>query len=61
VAETLRSWVHVRGTAVDRTYVDELCDRLDLDQTRETRGLSSGDRCTTVAPAFMAPKKASGW
>jgi hypothetical protein len=25
-----------------------------------TRGLSSGERCTTVAPAFIAPKKATG-
>jgi ABC-2 type transport system ATP-binding protein len=55
VAETLRSWEHLRGTAVDRTYVDELCDRLDLDQTRETRGLSSGNRRKVgLVGAFMA-------
>lgn len=55
VAETLRSWEHLRATAVDRTYVDELCDRLDLDQTRETRGLSSGNRRKVgLVGAFMA-------
>jgi ABC-2 type transport system ATP-binding protein len=55
VAETLRSWERLRGTAVDRTYVDELCDRLDLDQTRETRGLSSGNRRKVgLVGAFMS-------
>ena len=55
VAETLRSWERLRGIAADRTYVDELCDRLDLDQTRETRGLSSGNRRKVgLVGAFMA-------
>jgi ABC-2 type transport system ATP-binding protein len=43
VDETLRSWARLRG-GVDPGYVDELCERLDLDRTRRTRGLSSGNR-----------------
>ena len=40
VAETLRSWERLRGTPVDAMYVGELCDRLDLDQTRgDTRAV----------------------
>ena len=44
VAETLRSWARLRDTAVDERYVANLCERLSLDQGRETRGLSSGNR-----------------
>jgi ABC-2 type transport system ATP-binding protein len=55
VAETLRSWGRLRGTVVEASYVDELCGRLDLDQTRETRGLSSGNRRKVgLVGAFMA-------
>jgi ABC-2 type transport system ATP-binding protein len=55
VAETLRSWERLRGSAIAQTYVAGLCDRLDLDPTRETRGLSSGNRRKVgLVGAFMA-------
>ena len=44
VDDTLRSWARLRGGGVEQAYVDELCRRLDLDVTRENRGLSSGNR-----------------
>jgi ABC-2 type transport system ATP-binding protein len=54
VDETLRSWARLRG-GVDETYVRELCERLDLDRSRETRGLSSGNRRKLgLVGAFMA-------
>ena len=43
VGDTLAFWAHLRGD-VDRAYVRDLCDRLALDPTRHTRGLSSGNR-----------------
>ncbi|MGD9705559.1 MAG: ABC transporter ATP-binding protein [Acidimicrobiia bacterium] len=55
VDETLRSWAKLRDDAVDQGYVRELCERLDLDLTRETRGLSSGNRRKVgLVGAFMA-------
>jgi ABC-2 type transport system ATP-binding protein len=44
VEETFRSWSRLRGGAVDGAHVAGLCDRLGLDMTRQTRGLSSGNR-----------------
>ena len=44
VEETLQSWSRLRGGLPDPRYVDELCDRLDLDRKRANRGLSSGNR-----------------
>jgi ABC-2 type transport system ATP-binding protein len=41
VDELLSSWARLRGGEVDRAYRDELCERLELDPTRNTRGLSS--------------------
>jgi ABC-2 type transport system ATP-binding protein len=55
VDETLRSWARLRGDGVDPAYVDELCDRLDLDPTRRTHNLSSGNRRKVgLVGAFMA-------
>jgi ABC-2 type transport system ATP-binding protein len=55
VDELLSSWATLRGGAVDRAYVGELCERLDLDPTRQTRGLSSGNRRKVgLVGAFMA-------
>lgn len=57
VDETLRSWAVLRGgaDAVDRRYVDELCERLALDPTRRNRTLSSGNRRKVgLVGAFMA-------
>jgi ABC-2 type transport system ATP-binding protein len=55
VDETLHSWGRLRGGGVDRAYVTELCERLDLDPTRQTRGLSSGNRRKVgLVGAFMA-------
>ncbi len=55
VDETLRSWGHLRGTAIDEPFVSSLCERLDLDRSRETRGLSSGNRRKVgLVGAFMA-------
>ena len=54
VDETLRSWARLRGD-VDETYVRTLCDRLDLDPTRQTRELSTGNRRKVgLVGAFMA-------
>ncbi len=55
VDETLRSWSKLRGGNIDEHYVRRLCDRLDLDITRQTRGLSSGNRRKVgLVGAFMA-------
>jgi ABC-2 type transport system ATP-binding protein len=55
VAETLRSWERLRGTPVDPAYLARLCERLDLDPGRETKGLSSGNRRKVgLVGAFMA-------
>ena len=55
VDETLRSWSKLRGGNIDEDYVRSLCDRLDLDITRQTRGLSSGNRRKVgLVGAFMA-------
>jgi ABC-2 type transport system ATP-binding protein len=55
VDETLRSWDRLRGGGVDHAYVAELCERLALDPSRETRGLSSGNRRKVgLVGAFMA-------
>jgi ABC-2 type transport system ATP-binding protein len=43
VEDTLSWWARLRG-GVDAGYVHELCERLALDPTRDTRGLSSGNR-----------------
>jgi beta-exotoxin I transport system ATP-binding protein len=54
VEETLRSWSRIRG-GVDHRFVGELCERLDLDPTRRTDGLSSGNRRKVgLVGAFMA-------
>jgi ABC-2 type transport system ATP-binding protein len=54
VDETPRSWARIRG-GVDLDVVDRLCERLDLDPTRATRGLSSGNRRKVgIVGAFMA-------
>jgi ABC-2 type transport system ATP-binding protein len=45
----------LRGSGVNRAYVAELCERLDLDPTRETRALSSGNRRKVgLVGAFMS-------
>ena len=55
VHETLRSWAKMRGDGVDESYVAELCERLDLDLTRQNRNLSSGNRRKVgLVGAFMA-------
>jgi ABC-2 type transport system ATP-binding protein len=55
VDELLSSWAQLRGGEVDRAYRDELCERLDLDLTRNTRGLSSGNRRKVgLVGAFMS-------
>src|SRR5690606_38891684 len=55
VNETLRSWARLRGGGVDAAYVDQLCQRLKLDRTRRTKGLSSGNRRKVgLVGAFMA-------
>src|SRR5690606_5940890 len=43
VDETLRAWSVLRGGVPDER-VAALCERLSLDPTRHTRGLSSGNR-----------------
>ena len=51
----LESWRRLRGGDVDRVYVAELCERLDLDPTRDARALSSGNRRKVgLVGAFMA-------
>jgi len=55
VEETLRSWSHLRGAPVDEPFVASLCERLDLDRSRHTRTLSSGNRRKVgLVGAFMA-------
>lgn len=60
VAETFRSWERLRGGRVgegrvDGRYLDELCERVDLDPSRRTKGLSSGNRRKVgLVGAFMA-------
>ena len=55
VDETLRSWSKLRGDRVERAYVDELCDRFDLDVSRRNRELSSGNRRKVgLVGAFMS-------
>lgn len=53
VGEVLSLWAAVRGS-VEQRYVDRLCERLALDPTRRTRGLSSGNRRKVgLVGAFM--------
>jgi ABC-2 type transport system ATP-binding protein len=55
VDETLRSWARLRGDDVDLGYAHELCERLSLDPTRKTQGLSSGNRRKVgLVGAFMS-------
>jgi len=55
VQQTLDSWTRLRGGGVDPGQVRKLCDRLDLDAGRRTRGLSSGNRRKVgLVGAFMA-------
>jgi ABC-2 type transport system ATP-binding protein len=56
VEETLRSWSRLRdGADADLRHAHELCDRLDLDPHRHTKGLSSGNRRKVgLVGAFMA-------
>ena len=55
IDETLRSWAALRGGGIDQRFVAELCDRLDVDPTRPTRTLSSGNRRKVgLVGAFMA-------
>ena len=55
VRGTLELWSRLRGHHVDPHYVDALCERLALDPTRETKGLSSGNRRKVgLVGAFMA-------
>lgn len=54
VAETFEHWARIRG-GVDQRFVAELCERLDLDPGRATKGLSSGNRRKVgLVGAFMA-------
>jgi ABC-2 type transport system ATP-binding protein len=54
VDETLRMWAALRGK-VERATIDELCERLGLDPTRQNRTLSSGNRRKVgLVGAFMA-------
>jgi ABC-2 type transport system ATP-binding protein len=55
VEQTLASWARLRGGAVDDEYVTALCHRFDLDRTRHTKGLSSGNRRKVgLVGAFMS-------
>lgn len=55
VDETFRSWSRLRGGHVDPAFVRSLCERLDLDRGRPTRGLSSGNRRKVgLIGAFMS-------
>jgi len=55
VDETFRSWARLRGGGVDERYLAELCERFDLDPSRHTKGLSSGNRRKVgVVGAFMS-------
>ena len=54
VAETLGDWSRLRG-GVDQRFVDELCARLDLDPSRRSKSLSSGNRRKVgLVGAFMS-------
>jgi ABC-2 type transport system ATP-binding protein len=54
VGETLELWARVRG-GVEPAFVAELCERLDLDPGRPTKGLSTGNRRKVgLVGAFMA-------
>jgi ABC-2 type transport system ATP-binding protein len=55
VDDTLDMWARVRDMPTDRAYVAQLCERLDLDPTRQTAGLSSGNRRKVgLVGAFMS-------
>jgi ABC-2 type transport system ATP-binding protein len=55
VGDLLESWARLRGGAVDLAYLAQLCERLELDPSRETRALSSGNRRKVgLVGAFMA-------
>ena len=55
VDQTLRSWARLRGGVVDQAFVDELCERVQLDPSRHTKGLSSGNRRKVgLVGAFMS-------
>ena len=55
VAQTLRSWSRLRDGSVDERDVDALCARFELDPSRHTKGLSSGNRRKVgLVGAFMA-------
>ena len=55
VGETFESWARLRGGDLDTSYLDRLCQRFDLDPTRHTKDLSSGNRRKVgVVGAFMA-------
>jgi ABC-2 type transport system ATP-binding protein len=55
VEETLRSWARIRDRPLDEPCVGALCERLDLDRSRATRTLSSGNRRKVgLVGAFMA-------
>lgn len=55
VDQTLRSWDRLRGGVSDPDHVDELCERLGLDRSRHTKGLSSGNRRKLgLVGAFMS-------
>ncbi len=54
VSALLESWAKLRGGGVDRHYISHLCERLDLDPSRRTRELSSGNRRKVgLVGAFM--------
>jgi len=55
VDELLASWARLRRGVVDPAYVRALCERLDLDVTRRTRTLSTGNRRKVgLVGAFMS-------
>jgi ABC-2 type transport system ATP-binding protein len=54
VDETLEMWAALRGK-VEQASIDELCERLGLDPTRQNRTLSSGNRRKVgLVGAFMS-------
>jgi ABC-2 type transport system ATP-binding protein len=55
VDDTLDMWAQVRDVPTDKAYVAQLCERLDLDPTRQAAGLSSGNRRKVgLVGAFMS-------
>ncbi len=55
VDETLRMWARVRDVPIENGYVEQLCERLDLDPGRKAAGLSSGNRRKVgLVGAFMS-------